>query len=37
VTPLPVTAGAAQPGRTPIEPGTQQVQATVTVTFALAA
>ena len=35
-TPLPFSVGAAKsPGNTPIEAGTQQIQATVTVTYAL--
>ena len=35
-TPLPFSAGAAKsPGATPVEAGTQQIQATVTVTYAL--
>ena len=35
VTPLPFAVGAASSGNTPIQPGTQDVQATVTVTYAL--
>lgn len=35
VTPLPFAVGAAASPNTPIQPGTQDVQATVTVTFAL--
>jgi uncharacterized protein len=35
VTPLPFSVGAAASPNTPIQPGTQDVQATVTVTFAL--
>jgi uncharacterized protein len=34
-TPLPFAVGAASSPNTPIQPGTQDVQATVTVTFAL--
>lgn len=35
-TPLPFSVGAAKsPGNTPIEPGTQQIQATVTITYGL--
>jgi uncharacterized protein len=34
-TPLPFSVGAASSPNTPIQPGTQDVQATVTVTFAL--
>ena len=34
-TPLPFTAGAAPKVSTPIQPGTEDVQATVTVTYAL--
>jgi len=34
-TPLPFAVGAASSPNTPIQPGTQHVQATVTVTFAL--
>jgi uncharacterized protein YggE len=33
--PIPFAVGAASSGNTPIEPGTQEVQATVTVTYAL--
>ena len=35
VTPLPFAVGAASSPNTPIQPGTQDVQATVTVTYAL--
>ena len=34
--PMPMAVGAAKDSSVPIEPGTQQIEATVTVTFALA-
>lgn len=34
-TPVPFGAVSAKPGNTPVQPGTQQIQATVTVTYAL--